>query len=45
MKYLVGIILSIGKYKASLKNINIAISMDKTNERLINNKKIIERNI
>ena len=33
---------NIGKYKASLKNINIAISMDKTNERLINNKKIIE---
>ena len=32
---------NIGKYKASLKNINIAISMDKTNERLINNKKII----
>lgn len=36
---------NIGKYKASLKNINIAISMDKTNKRLINNKKIIERNI
>ena len=33
-----------GKYKASLKNINIAITMN-DDERLLNNKKIIERNI
>lgn len=35
----------IGKYKASLKNINIAITMNDNDERLLNNKKIIERNI
>lgn len=34
-----------GKYKASLKNINIAITMNDDDERLLNNKKIIERNI
>ena len=34
-----------GKYRASLKNIDIAIKMDGNNERLLNNKKIIERNI
>ena len=36
---------NLGKYKASLKNINTAIEIDKDNERLLNNKKIIERNV
>ena len=33
---------NLGKYKASLKNINIALSMEPDNKRLLNNKKIIE---
>ena len=35
----------IGKYKASLKNINIALSLNSNDERLVNNKKIIEEKV
>ena len=36
---------NVGKYKAALKNINIAINADTENERLLSNKKIIQNKI